>query len=183
LDGSATSYYPPGDLKPIFPEISGRMPLDVQFSPDGENMTYIFSEFVNICRIYSKYQIYNADSQTDTKLLIPSLDEIEKQESDNHFYGDSMVWDPINGGIWVNGLVTDCSSTLGVSGGPQISHVTIDGQEEEIIPGDYTSLSIDHSGNLLGVVNRRRESRAQILGLDGHLILDLGLSELAAFQP
>ena len=71
-----------------------------------------------------------------------------------------------------------------MKGGPQISHMTLDGQEQEIIPGTYNHLSFDPSGTLLGVVKRLIPTpHVQVLGLDGHLVIDLGEGDYAAMKP
>ena len=98
--------------------------------------------------------------------------------------GDSFVWDPQSDGLWVNAMVRDCDKINGIVAGPQISHITLDGQAEVIIPGTYDHLSLDHSGTLLGVVNRLIPTpHVQILGLDGHLVIDLGEGDYAALKP
>ena len=186
VDGSAVNSYPPTGLTAITDEISGRLPLDIQFSPDGKKLAMITSGYDGTCATYATYQIGNSDGSDLHELKVTSLAELGGIEQKMYFYGDSMAWTPESDGLWVTGLIRDCGKSFGIVGGPQISRVTLNGQEHEIIPGDYQQVSVDHTGNLLGVVNRwgvPLKSRVQILGWDGHVVLNLGEGDQPVLQP
>jgi hypothetical protein len=183
LDGSGANAYPPGNLPAITEEINGRLPLAIRFSPDGQKLALITSEFFSTCAIVANYNIANADGSNLLGLSVPSLASFGGPDQKMYFFGDSLVWTPESDGLWLNSLVRDCGPAFTVVGGPQISRVSLDGQEHEIILGEYGQLSLDHSGSLLGVVNMDGIRHVQILGRDGHLVLDLGEGDMAALQP
>jgi hypothetical protein len=183
LDGSGANAYPPGNLPAITEEINGRLPLALRFSPDGQKLALITSEFFSTCAIVANYNVGNADGSNLLGLSVPSLASFGGPDQKMYFHGDSFVWTPESDGLWLNSLVRDCGPAFTVVGGPQISRMSLDGQEHEIIPGNYGQLSLDHTGSLLGVVNLAGIPRVQILGRDGHLVLDLGEGDMAALQP
>ncbi len=201
LDGSAANAYPTTDMPSLTSEIAGRPPLALRFSPDGQKLAFISSENVNACAelaqagfVYSPvvthYFVANPDGSDLHELPVVSLAAVSDPDQKLYFFGDSLVWMPGSEGLWLFGLVRDCGTFANTMvGGPQISRVTLDGQEHEIFPGFYSNLSLDRTGNLLGVVNRNTITlgevvpRVQILGLDGHLILDLGEGDRAVLQP
>jgi len=185
LDGSGAAAYPPGKLPAITAEISGSRPSALRFSPDGKKLAVSTTVYSDGCAQEANYFVANADGSNLRKLSIPSLAALVDLDKQIYFSGNSQVWTPESDGMWVNTMVRDCSM-IGITmvGGPQISHVTLDGQEQQIIPGIYSHLSLDHTGNLLGVVKGAGDhSHVQILGLDGHLVLDLGEGDLAVLQP
>jgi hypothetical protein len=182
LDGSAASDYPPGSLASVTAETTGILPLDLRFSPDGQKLAIITSQFIENCAQKTIYQVGNPDGKSFHDLPIPSLAAPASANPTSFFYGDSLVWDPQSAGLWVTGAVRDCSNATSVAIGPQLSYLTLDGQEQAKIPGDFSHLSIDRSGALLGVLNSE-DSHVQILGRDGHLVLDLGEGDLPALQP
>lgn len=183
LDGSGANLYPPGHLASITEEIKGTLPFDLRFSPDGQHLAIITTEYIENCAQNASYQVGNADGKDIRDLPIPSLSHMVGPNQNLYFYGDSMVWDPQSKGLWVNGEVRKCTFTVTDVGGPQISYITLDGQEHEQIPGAFSHLSIDRTGTLLGVVNAKDGPRVQILGRDGHLVLDLGQGDLTVLQP
>ena len=183
LDGSGAADYPPGSLVSVTEEMKGTIPLDLRFSPDGQKAAIITSQYIENCAKEAGFQLGGADGKSFHDLPVPSLAAAVGPNHNPFFYGDSLVWDPQSKGLWVNGLVRDCTIAATVVGGPQISYLTLDGQEHAQIPGAFSQLSIDHTGTLLGVVNAKDGSRVQILGADGHLVLDLGQGDQAALQP
>ncbi len=184
LDGSAAGQYPSSEMPGgITGEIQGRMPLAIRFSPDGQKLAVIASAHIEACAPWAHYQIGEAGGSDLHEFPVASLAGLVGENLNPYFYGDSLVWTADSGGLWVNGLVRDCFIAATVVGGPQISHITLDGVEHEVIAGDYGHLSLDRSGSLLGVVNRQGNPRVQILGLDGHLVIDLGEGDLAALRP
>ena len=183
MDGSGASAYPPGHLAGITAEMNGGLPVDLRFSPDGQKLAIITSVYIENCAKKDSFQVGNAEGNDIHDLAVPSLAELVGPDQNPFFYGDSLVWDPQSNGLWVNGVVRDCTIAATVIGGPQISYMTLDGQEQVQIPGAFSQLSLDHTGALLGVVNTKGDARVQILGRDGHLVLDLGPGDLAALQP
>lgn len=183
LDGSAAGSYPPAGIPSLTEEISGRLPLALRFSPDGQMLAMASSTYIDTCATLTQYLVGKPDASDLHKLPVDSLAALGGPDQKMYFFGDSLVWTPQSDGLWVNGYVRDCDKLTGIVGGPQISHVTLDGQEHEIISGVYGSLSLDRSGTLLGVVKAGTVPHVQILGQDGHLVLDLGEGESAALQP
>lgn len=185
LSSSGAPDCPPANLRGITEEITGRLPLAMRFSPDGEKLALITSEYVDGCATLTQYFVANADGSDLRELPVPSLAALGGPDQKMYFYGDSLAWAPDNDGLWVNGHVIDCRTTRHVAGGPQISRMTLDGQEHEIIPGPYGNVSLDSTGSLLAVVHRVENypSRVQILGRDGHLVLDLGEGDWAVLDP
>ncbi|MDR3575791.1 MAG: hypothetical protein P4L50_18170 [Anaerolineaceae bacterium] len=183
IDGSGTQQYAPGKLSRITADLNGELPLDLRFSPDGKAVALIQASYIDICAKSTNYQVSSPDGKNFQDLPIPSLVKGLGTDQKNYFYGDSLAWDNQSGGFWVNGSVRDCIFQKPIEGGSQISHLTLDGQEHEIIPGDYSYLSLDHSASVLSVVNAKDGPRVQILGKDGHLLLDLGQGDLAVFNP
>ena len=183
LDGSAASAYPDTNMPAITGDIGGQLPAALHFSPDGQKLAVITSSYLENCAVWADYQVSNADGSQMRSLPVVSLAALVGPDQDPYFYGDSLVWTAESDSVWVNGVVRDCTIAGNVKGGPQISHITLDGEEIEVIPGDYSHLSLDHTGSLLGVVNRKGTPHVQILGRDGHLVIDLGEGDIAALQP
>ena len=183
LDGSAANAYPDTNMPSITGETIGRLPLALRISPDGQKLAINVSGYKDNCAIWARYQVANPDGNELRELPMASLAALVGPDQDPYFYSDSFAWTADSGSLWMNGVVRDCTIAGNVKGGPQISRVTLDGQEHEVIPGEYSHVSLDHTGNLLGVVNGKKTPHVQILGLDGHLVLDLGEGDLAALQP
>jgi hypothetical protein len=183
LDGSAAANYPPAGLNNITAEISGRLPLALRFSPDGQMLAMIASTYIDTCATSTQYVVGKSDLSDLHELPINSLTAFGSPDKKMYLFGDSLAWTPQSDGLWVNGYIRDCDKLTGIVGGPQISHLTLDGQEHEIISGVFSSLSLDHTGTLLGVVKAGSVPHVQILGRDGHLVLDLGEDSAAALQP
>jgi hypothetical protein len=183
LDGSAAYAYPDTNMPAITGDISGRLPMSLSFSPDGQKLAVNLSGYKDNCAIWAGYQVANADGSELRDMLMNSLAALIGPDQDPYFYGDSLVWTAESDSVWVNGVVRDCTIAGNVRGGPQISHITLDGVEHEVILGEYSHLSLDRTGSLLGVVNRKGTPHVQILGRDGHLVIDLGEGDIAALQP
>ena len=184
LDGSAANSYPPGNLTSITEQINGPRPLALHFSPDGTKMAITSTVYSDGCASETKYYIGNADGSDLHPISMPSLASFENPSEKIFFLGDSLAWAHQSDDFWINGWVRDCTEINGMKGGPQISHMTLDGQEQEIIPGTYNHLSFDPSGTLLGVVKRLIPTpHVQVLGLDGNLVIDLGEGDYAAMKP
>lgn len=184
LDGSARSSYPPEGLTALTEEISSTRPASLNFSPDGQQLAIASTVYVDGCKADAKYFMANADGSDLHELTIPSINALRNPAEKIFFLGDSLVWDPQSDSVWVNGWVRDCSQINKMIAEPKLYHLTLDGQELEVITGTYGNLSLDRSGTLLGVVDKSRpQHRVQILGLDGHLVIDLGDGDYAALQP
>jgi hypothetical protein len=184
LDGSAANAYPPENLTSITEQISGPRPLALRFSADGTKMAITSTVYSDRCASDTRYYIANADGSDLHPVSIPSLAGFENAAEKIFFLGDSLVWTHQSDGFWINGWVRDCTEINGMIAGPQISHMTLDGQEQAILPGTYNHLSLDPTGTLLGVVKRLIPTpHVQILGLDGHLVIDLGEGDHAAMKP
>ena len=183
LDGSAASSHPPAGIPTLTEEISGRLPLALRFSPDGQMLAIAASTYISTCATVTQYLVGKSDASDLHELPVVSLAALGGPDQKMYFFGDSIVWTPESDGLLLNGYVRDCGKLTGIVGGPQISHLTLDGQEHEILPGVYGSLSLDRTGTLLGVVKAGAVPHVQILGRDGHLVLDLGEGEWAALRP
>jgi len=182
IDGSGTRSNAPENLTRITPDLTGNLPLDLRFSPDGKTVALIRAKYIDICALSTSYQTSSPDGKNFHDLPVSSLVNGLGTDQKNYFYGNSLAWDNQSGGFWVNGSIRDCIYQTPVVGS-QISHLTLDGQEHEIIMGDYSYLSLDHSASVLSVVNAKDGPRVQILAKDGHLLLDLGQGDLAVFKP
>jgi hypothetical protein len=131
----------------------------------------------------------SADGSDLRPLRVASLAALGGPDQKMYFYGDCLAWTADSDGLWLKGQMKDCGQNFKIVGGPQISRVTLDGQEHEIIPGKfgeypYGQISLDRTGTLLGVLNTSTtKPHIQIIGRDGHLVLDLGEAELGALQP
>jgi hypothetical protein len=183
LDGSLAGTYPSKKLLALTTDIKGKVPLALRFSPDHQKLAIITADFIENCADQASYTLANPDGSEMKSLPVPSLAGLVGPNQDPYFTGDSFAWTADSGGLWVNGVVRDCTIAAAQVGKPRIAHVTLDGVEHEVIPGDYGSLSLDSTGAWLGVVSRGKTPHVQILGLDGHLVLDLGEGTLAQFQP
>lgn len=185
LDGSAANAYPTTNMPSITGEISGQLPSALSLSPDGQTLAVVTSTHVDACGTFTHYYVANPDGSDWRDLPLASLAAIANPDQQLYFFGDSLVWNLESNGLWLNGLVRDCGNFPNDNvAGPQISYVTLDGREHEIIPGEFSNLSLDRTGQLLGVLNLAFFTpHVQILGRDGHLVLDLGEGELAVLQP
>ena len=183
LDGSAAGSVPPAGVTSLTADISGRLPLALLFSPDGQMLAIATSIYTDDCHTPTDYYLASPQAGDWRALPAPSLAAFAGANSKLIIFGDSLVWTPESDGLWVNGWVNDCDNFKGIVAGPQVSRLTLDGQEHEIIAGAYSSLSLDRTGALLGVVKAGATPRVQILGRDGHLVLDLGPGEWAALRP
>lgn len=185
LDGSAANSSPSASTPGLTPEIIGIMPGAIRFSPDGQKLAFTTTVYIDGCATHAEYYVANADGSDLRLLPVASLAALGTADGKIYFFGDSLAWTPDSAGLWVNGLVTDCARFTGLLGGPQVSRVTLDGAEHEIIPGDFKSVSLDRTGTLVAVIKKTGldTTNVQILRQDGHLVLDLGEGTLAALQP
>ena len=109
LDGSGANDYPPGHLASVTAEISGGTPLDLRFSPDGQKVAIILTMYVDNCAQTASFQVGNALGKEIRNFPVPSLAAVISSQKNLFFYGDSLVWDPQSDGLWVNGVVRECT--------------------------------------------------------------------------
>jgi hypothetical protein len=188
LDGSGART-PIGDwAEPV----SGRLPRDLRFSPDGQHLAFSTSFHLSACASTASYYVTNADGTGLTPLISPSLNAVLDPAQEFYHMGFSYAWKPASDGLAVTGLVRDC--TLGSSNegqiiaGPQLSLLNLDGTEGLVIPGDFHSVSFDPRGQWIGVARSIDPSaltaNVEILSAqNGQVVLDLGQGQSPQFQP
>jgi hypothetical protein len=147
LDGSGIRTPIPGTLYE-----GGRLPIDLQFSPDGTKLAFSTSYHWNACASPGAYYVLDAQNPGLQELVSPSLQNVIDPELERFHVGLSYDWFA-NDALVGLGNVIDCkidSPTSGqVVGGPQMSILGLDGSERTIFPGFFYGISVDRTGTFL----------------------------------
>jgi dipeptidyl aminopeptidase/acylaminoacyl peptidase len=147
LDGSGTRTPIPGTLYE-----GGRLPYDMQFSPDGTRLAFSTSYHWSACASPGAYYVLDAQSPALQELVSPSLQNVIDPNAERFHVGLSYDW-AANDALVGLGNVIDCkidSPTSGqVIGGPQMSILGLDGSERTVIPGFFYGISVDRTGTLI----------------------------------
>jgi hypothetical protein len=183
LDGSGALTQLPG----LAAQIEGRLPRDLQYSPDGAHLAFSTSWHISACASQADYFVMNADGSDRHSLVSPSLAAAANPGAEIYFLGFSMAWTPGSDGLLQSGQVRTCANFSGdLVAGPQLSIVNLSGAESAILPGEFDSLSFDRSATRIGVVARpdfAAPGEVRLYDLSGNLALTVGPGEGAALQP
>ena len=188
LDGSGTRTPLPGAT----PYEGGRLPYDVQFSPDGTKLAFSTSYHLSACASPGAYYVSNADGSNRQELVSPSLKSTIDAAKEHYHVGLSYDWVTSDTLVGL-GNVVDCdinSPTNGqVLAGPQLSVIGLDGSEGLIIPGFYYGMSVDRTRTIIAAAHFQNGFQdlnpvVEIYSIqNGQLLLSLGPGHDPKFQP
>ncbi len=189
LGGSGRLEQLPGlEGQPFF----GRLPLNLQLSPDGRYLAFSTSAHLSACAAPAAFYTGKADGSEWKEIASPTINAALDSEKEIYQEGFSLAWMPDSNAVVLDSLAWDCSgfSTGGEPKkvvGPLLSVVGLDGTERVSLPLDITALSIDHTGHLLAGLSNSTDGslgHVQVYSLpNGELVSDLGEGTAALFQP
>lgn len=188
LDGSGTHAPLPGAGS-----IDGvRLPYDLQFSPDGQKLSFSTSYHLSACASPGAYYVSNPDGSNLQAFISPSLRSAVDESKEIYAVGFSYAWVPTSDALVIFGDVVNCDFSSADSGksvaGPQMSIVGLDGTERLIIPGFFWGMSMDRTGAWIAASHRKniedQEPAVEIYSAqNGQLALSLGTGLYPVFQP
>jgi hypothetical protein len=181
LDGSGTLTPLPG----MAAEAEGRLPYDLQFSPDGNKLSFSTSWHLSACASIGSYYVGNNDGSNLQPVMSPALAAVTNDAQDDHFAAFGYAWRPDSTALLVSGLVRDCTDFAGTVLAAQMSFVGLDGTESMIVSGQYGPVSINNEGTLIGTTFEEGTATGQVQVFDttGNLVLEVGEGNLARIQP
>jgi Tol biopolymer transport system component len=189
LDGSGTRTPLPGAT----PFEGGRLPYDLQFSPDGTKLAFSTSFHLSACASPGAYYVSNADGGNRQELVSPYLKPTIDSAKEHYHVGLSYDWNASSNALVALGNVVDCdinSPTNGqVLAGPQLSVIGLDGSEGLIIPGFFYGISVDRTGTMIAAAHFQNGFQdlnpvVEIYSAqNGQLMLSLGPGSDPNFQP
>jgi hypothetical protein len=182
LDGSGTLTPLPGMTQ----EAEGRLPYDLQFSPDGSRLSFSTSIHISACASVGTYMVGNNDGSGLQPVVSPALDALANEAAEDYLAAFGYAWRPDSAGLLMSGLVRDCTDFAGTVLGSQLSMVTLAGEETLIAPGSFGPVSVNNAGTLIGTTRLDDPSRpGQVVVFDmaGNLVLDVGPGDLGEIQP
>ncbi len=182
LDGSGTLTPLPGMTQAA----EGRLPYDLQFSPDGAKLSFSTSWHLSACASLGSYYVANNDGSDLRAVVSPSLDALANEDEEDYFNAYGYAWRPDSAALLTSGLVRDCTDFAGTVLGAQMSLVTLDGAESLIIPGSFAPVSFDRTGAYIGasrIDDQTQPGLVQLYDLAGNLVLEVGAGNAAELQP
>ena len=189
LDGSGARATLPGAT----PLDGMRLPLDLQFSPDGSRLGFSSSSHWSACASPGAYYVSDAIGGSRQELVSPSLKPTIDPAQEHFHVGLSYAWMPTSDAIVALGNVVDCNlnspSPGMVIAGPQMSILGVDGSERTIIPGFFYGISVDRSGTLIAAAHflegfQDLNPNIEIYSAQtGQPILSIGSGSNPKFQP
>ena len=189
LDGNGTRT----PLSGATPLEGARLPYDLQFSPDGTKLAFSTSFHLSACASPGAYYVSNADGSNRQELISPSLRSVIDPSKEHYHLPLSYAWTNTSAAMIATGTVVDCDINSPTNGqalaGPQMSVLGLDGSEGLIIPGFFYGISIDRTGNLIGVTHFQNGFQdlnpvVEIYSAQtGQLVLTVGLGNDPKFQP
>ena len=188
LDGSGTRAPLPGAT----PMEGVRLPFDLQFSPNGNALSFSTSYHLSACAAPGAYYVSNENGSNQQELVSPSLRSAINPDKQIFHVGLSYDWSPNSDALVIFGNVVDCdfnSPTVGQSvAGPQMSILGMDGSERLIIPGYFMGLSMDRTGSWIAAAHYKDFQDLQPVvelysAQTGQLVLSLGPGSNPMFQP
>lgn len=182
LDGSGTLTPLPGMTQAA----EGRLPYDLQFSPDGAKLSFSTSWHLSACASLGSYYVANNDGSDLRAVVSPSLDALANEDEEDYFNAYGYAWRPDSAALLTSGLVRDCTDFAGTVLGAQMSLVTLDGAESLIIPGSFAPVSFDRTGATIGasrIDDQTQPGLVQLYDLAGNLVLEVGAGNAAELQP
>jgi dipeptidyl aminopeptidase/acylaminoacyl peptidase len=182
LDGSGTLTPLPG----MTAEAEGRLPYDLQFSPDGTKLAYSTSIHLSACASLGNYYVANNDGSGQQAVVSPALDALSNDAEEDNFSAFGYAWRPDSAALLISGLVRDCTDFAGTVVASQLSVVTLAGEEILIAPGTYGPVSVNNAGTLIGTTrldDPARPGQVQVYDMSGNLVVEVGEGDLARVQP
>lgn len=181
LDGSGTLTPLPGMAQ----EVEGRLPYDLQFSPDGTKLAFSTSWHLSACASIGNYYVLNNDGSNLQTVVSPSLAAVVNDAQDDHLAVFGYDWLPDSTGLLMSGLVRDCTDFSGTVLAAQMSQVTLAGAEATIISGSFGPVSVNDAGTYIGTSFDDGSARGFVRLYDttGALVLEVGEGHGAKVQP
>jgi dipeptidyl aminopeptidase/acylaminoacyl peptidase len=188
LDGSGIRV----PLPAATPIDGGRLPYDLQFSPDGTRLAFSTSMHYSACASPGAYYVSDPQGGNRQELVSPSLMTSVDPPKERYHVGLSYAWSRASDALVATGTVIDCkfdSPTMGqVVAGPQLSILRLDGSEGTVFPGMFYSPSVDRSGTLIAAAHyiELGDSNPNVeiySAQTGQLVLTLGPGHSPQFQP
>jgi len=184
LDGSGTVAPLPGLAAPIDGNLNQ---YRLRYSPNGALLAFSSVWHLSACASRVEYFVMNADGSDRRGLISPTLITRTNDAAEIYFQGLSLAWTQASDGLLQSGLVRNCSDSSGdLVGDPQMSIVSLTGEESSVVIGLFNSLSFDRTGSLIAAVAYPDPSAAgevRLYDLSGNLVLTVGPGVFAAMQP
>jgi hypothetical protein len=188
LDGSGTHTPLPGagSLDGV------RLPYDLQFSPDGQKLSFSTSYHLSACASPGAYYVANPDGSNLQAFISPSLRSAVDENKQIYAVGFTYAWVPASDALVIFGDVVNCDFSSPDSGksvaGPQMSIVGLDGTERLVIPGFFWGVSMDRTGTWIAASHLKdfqdQQPTVDIYSAQtGQLALSLGMGRYPVFQP
>jgi Tol biopolymer transport system component len=181
LDGSGTLTPLPG----MTAEAEGRLPYDLEFSPDGTKLAFSTSWHLSACASLGSYYVANNDGSNLQAVTSPALAAVANEDDDDYFAAFGYAWRPDSAALLISGLVRDCTDFAGTVLAAQMSQVTLDGAESMIVSGQFAPVSVNNAGTLIGTTfdEGSGTGQVQLYDLTGALVLEVGEGNMATVQP
>jgi Tol biopolymer transport system component len=183
LDGSGTLTPLPGMAQ----EVEGRLPYDLQFSPDGSHLAFSTSWHLSACASSGSYYVLNNDGSNLQPLKSVTLDALANEVEEDYYTAWSYAWMPDGGSLLTSGLVRDCTDFAGTVLAAQMSTLTLAGAEANIVSGTFGPVSVNNAGTLIGTTfddgSGTGIGQVRLYDATGALVLEVGEGSLAKVQP
>lgn len=182
LDGSGTLTPLPGMTQMI----SGRLPDDLSFSPDGTKLAFSTSLHISACASAGSYYVSNADGSGVTQVNSRRLSALLQPNQDFYYIVLGFAWKPSSDGLLITSFVVDCTNFAGIHLGETLSSVTLTGAETVLGVGFFAWPSYDHGGTLLAVAQPDPSGgtgQVALYDAKGHPVATVGPGDRPAFQP
>jgi len=169
----------------------GRLPYDLQLSPDGQHLAFSTSAHVDVCASPVTFYVGGADGKGWQEITSPTINAAVDSEKDIYQEGLGLTWMPDSQAVALDSYAWDCSAIENggdpkTPAGPLLAIVGLDGAERATLPIDLANLSVNHSGSLLaGLVYPPDGSAAhvKVYSLSTGEGADFGEGTAVLFQP
>lgn len=188
LDGSGTRSPLPGST----PMSGVRLPYDLQFSPNGNALSFSTPYHLSACAAPGAYYVSNENGSNQQEMLSPSISSVIDPDKHIFHVGLSYGWSPNSDAIVIFGAVVNCdpySADMGkIVAGPQMSILGMDGSERLVIPGFFMNLSMDRNGTMIAAAHYEdyQDTQPEVelySAQTGQLMLSLGSGNDPVLQP
>lgn len=166
----------------------GRLPYDLQLSPDGQHLAFSTSAHLNACASPTAYYVGDVNGTNWQEAASATVNAALDSAKEIYQEGQGLTWLPDSTAVVLDSFAWDCSSGSPTqTSGPLLSIVGLDGAERTSWPIDLANLSVDKSGQwLAGLAYPPDGSPAHIKVYslaNGQPLIDLGEGLAVKFGP
>lgn len=185
LDGTGALTQLPGlGNSPFF----GRLPYDLQLSPDGQRLAFSTSAHLSACASPTVYYVGSLQGTDWREVASATINAALDSAKEVYQQGQGLTWMPDSSAVVLDSLAWDCSAAQpGPVVGPLLSVVGLDGVERTSFPLNVSNPTVDVSGQwLAGLVYPSDGSTAQVEVyslVTGETVADLGEGIAVKFGP